>query len=134
MEVSWDVTGRCMLLDAFCAMGLLDKNEAGYGLNLMAKVYLLPGKPTYIGYSFLRDLAWEQRGNLAEAIRSGRRPVIETIQPPRRRPSGLVTWQDAGQHRTGAWRILKSCGRRWASRHGTGCASPQGMCCSRRAG
>lgn len=72
----WDVTGTRMLLDAFCAMGLLDKDEAGYRLNPMAQTYLLPGKPTYIGDIFLFDLGWEQRGNLAEAIRSGRRPVI----------------------------------------------------------
>ena len=73
----WDVTGTRMLLDAFCAMGLLDKDEAGYRLNPTAQTYLLPGKPTYIGDMFLLDLAWEQRGQLAEAIRSGRRPVIE---------------------------------------------------------
>jgi 2-polyprenyl-3-methyl-5-hydroxy-6-metoxy-1,4-benzoquinol methylase len=73
----WDVTGTRMLLDAFCAMGLLDKDEAGYRLNPMAQTYLLPGKPTYIGDTFLFDLGWEQRGRLAEAIRSGRRPVID---------------------------------------------------------
>jgi 2-polyprenyl-3-methyl-5-hydroxy-6-metoxy-1,4-benzoquinol methylase len=73
----WDVTGARMLLDAFCAMGLLDKDEAGYRLTAVAQTYLLPGKPTYIGDTFLFDLGWEQRGQLAEAIRSGRRPVID---------------------------------------------------------
>jgi 2-polyprenyl-3-methyl-5-hydroxy-6-metoxy-1,4-benzoquinol methylase len=73
----WDVTGTRMLLDAFCAMGLLGKDEAGYRLNPVAETYLLPGKPTYIGDTFLFDLGWEQRGQLAEAIRSGRRPVVD---------------------------------------------------------
>lgn len=72
----WDPTGTRMLLDAFFAMGLLGKDEIGYCLNPVAETYLLPGKPTYIGDAFLFDLGWEQRGQLAEAIRSGRRPVI----------------------------------------------------------
>lgn len=72
----WDATGTRMLLDALCAMGLLGKDEAGYLLTPVAQTYLLPGKPTYIGDTFLFDLGWEQRGQLAEAIRSGRRPVI----------------------------------------------------------
>jgi 2-polyprenyl-3-methyl-5-hydroxy-6-metoxy-1,4-benzoquinol methylase len=72
----WDVTGTRMLLDAFFGMGLLGKDQVGYCLNPVAETYLLPGKPTYIGDAFLFDLGWEQRGRLAEAIRSGRRPVI----------------------------------------------------------
>jgi 2-polyprenyl-3-methyl-5-hydroxy-6-metoxy-1,4-benzoquinol methylase len=72
----WDPIGTRMLLDAFVGMGLLGKDNAGYCLNPMAETYLLPTKRTYIGDAFLFDLGWEQRGQLAQAIRTGQRPVI----------------------------------------------------------
>jgi len=75
----WDPTGTRMLLDALCGMGLLGKGEAGYHLVPVAELYLLPDKPTYIGQTFLVDLAWEGRGQLADAIRTGKRPVISGL-------------------------------------------------------
>jgi 2-polyprenyl-3-methyl-5-hydroxy-6-metoxy-1,4-benzoquinol methylase len=72
----WDATGTRMLLDALCSMGLLGKDEGGYCLNGLVETYLLPDRPTYIGDAFLYDLGWEQRGQLSEAIRTGRRPII----------------------------------------------------------
>jgi 2-polyprenyl-3-methyl-5-hydroxy-6-metoxy-1,4-benzoquinol methylase len=43
----------------------------------VAEWYLLPDRPTYIGRAFLTALAWEGRGRLANAIRSGKRPIID---------------------------------------------------------
>ena len=72
----WDPTGTRMLLDALCGMGLMGKDKDGYHLVPMAELYLLPDKPTYIGQAVLFDLAWEGRGQLADAIRTGKRPII----------------------------------------------------------
>jgi len=73
----WDLVATRRLLDAFCGMGLLHKGEAGYLLTPVAEWYLLPDRLTYIGQAFLTDLAWEGRGQLADAIRTGKRPIIE---------------------------------------------------------
>jgi hypothetical protein len=75
----WDPTGTRMLLDAFCGMGLMGKDKDGYHLVPVAELYLLPDKPTYIGQAVLADLAWEGRGQLADALRSGKRPVISGL-------------------------------------------------------
>jgi SAM-dependent methyltransferase len=75
----WDPTGTRMLLDAFCGMGLVGKDKDGYHLVPVAELYLLPDKPTYIGQAVLADLAWEGRGQLADAVRSGKRPVISGL-------------------------------------------------------
>ena len=72
----WDPTGTRRLLDAFCGMGLLGKGKTGYHLTPVAEWYLLPDKPTYFGQAFLADLAWEGRGQLANAIRTGERPIM----------------------------------------------------------
>lgn len=71
----WDPTGVRRLLDLLCAMHLLAKDHSGYRLVPLAEVYLLPGKPTYIGNYALNELAWESHGRLAEAIRTGTRPI-----------------------------------------------------------
>ena len=71
----WDPLGTRMLLDDLCSLKLLVKEGAQYRLVPEAEHYLLPGSPTYKGRSFLRHFCWEGNGQLAEAIRTGKRPI-----------------------------------------------------------
>jgi len=74
-----DPGGMRCLLDALTVMKLLEKEAAFYRLPTWAEYYLLPGKLTYLGDFVLEWLAWEKHGRLAEAIRTGKRPIISDI-------------------------------------------------------
>jgi len=69
---------RC-LLDALTLMKLLEKDASIYRIPDWAEYYLLPGRPTYLGDFVLEWLAWERHGQLAEAIRTGKRPIIADV-------------------------------------------------------
>jgi 2-polyprenyl-3-methyl-5-hydroxy-6-metoxy-1,4-benzoquinol methylase len=71
----WDLLGTRMLLDDLCALKLLAKEGKRYRLLPEAECYLLPDKPTYMGRYLLSDFGWEGNGQLAESIRTGKRPV-----------------------------------------------------------
>jgi len=71
--------GMRLLLDALTVMKLLKKQERVYSLPDWAEYYLLPDKPTYMGNLVLEWLAWERNGQLSEAIRSGKRPIIPDV-------------------------------------------------------
>jgi ubiquinone/menaquinone biosynthesis C-methylase UbiE len=71
----WDPLGARMLLDDLCALKLLAKEGDRYRLIPEAESYLLPDKPTYMGRYLLLDFGWEGNGQLAEAIRTGKRPI-----------------------------------------------------------
>jgi SAM-dependent methyltransferase len=71
----WDPLGTRMLLDDLCALELLAKQGNRYRLLPEAEYYLLPDKPTYMGRYLLSDFGWEGNGQLAEAIRTGKRPI-----------------------------------------------------------
>jgi ubiquinone/menaquinone biosynthesis C-methylase UbiE len=74
----WDSRGTQMLLDDVCTMKLLTRQDDRYLLPPEAEAYLLPGKPTYMGRFLLSEYGWEGNGKLAEAIRTGRRPIRYT--------------------------------------------------------
>jgi len=71
----WDPLGTRMLLDDLCSLKLLAKEGDEYRLVPEAEHYLLPDKPTYKGRSLLAHFGWEGNGRLAEAIRTGKRPI-----------------------------------------------------------
>ena len=71
----WDPLGTRLLLDDLCSLKLLVKEGDRYRLVPEAEHYLLPDKPTYKGRSFLKYFGWEGNGRLAEAIRTGKRPI-----------------------------------------------------------
>jgi len=71
----WDPLGTRMLLDDLCTLKLLAKEGDQYQLVPEAEHYLLPDKPTYKGRGFLTHFCWEGNGQLAEAIRTGKRPI-----------------------------------------------------------
>jgi SAM-dependent methyltransferase len=74
-KLGWDFLGTRMLLDDLCSIGLLKKRNDRYGLVKEAEYYLIPGKSTYEGKYLLNDCYWEGNGHLADAIRSGKRPI-----------------------------------------------------------
>ncbi|HUS70074.1 MAG TPA: class I SAM-dependent methyltransferase [Anaerolineae bacterium] len=71
----WDPLATRLLLDDLCAMKLLAKEGQRYRLVPEAECYLLPHKPTYMGRVLLSNFGWERNGQLAEAIRTGKRPI-----------------------------------------------------------
>jgi SAM-dependent methyltransferase len=71
----WDPLGTRMLLDDLSALKLLAKEGNRYRLLPEAECYLLPDKPTYMGRYLLYDFGWEGNGQLAESIRTGKRPI-----------------------------------------------------------
>jgi SAM-dependent methyltransferase len=64
--------GLTMLLDALCAMGLLEKTGAGYANTEAARVWLSKDSPTYLGYMIMHHhhlvTAWSQ---LDRAVMTG---------------------------------------------------------------
>jgi 2-polyprenyl-3-methyl-5-hydroxy-6-metoxy-1,4-benzoquinol methylase len=73
----WDPTGTRMLLDVLCGLELLGKQGEKYHLVPVAEYYLVPGRETYMGDYVLLDMGWEGFGQLADAIRTGKRPIQE---------------------------------------------------------
>jgi hypothetical protein len=75
----WDPTGTRALLDALFAIGLLEKDEAGYQLAPIAEQTLLPGSPAFEGGGMLLEWVGLGHSQLAETIRTGKRPVISDL-------------------------------------------------------
>lgn len=71
----WDPRGTRMLLDDLCTLKLLAREGDRYRLVPEAEHYLLPDKPAYMGRMLLQTFRWEGHGQLAEAIRTGKRPI-----------------------------------------------------------
>jgi ubiquinone/menaquinone biosynthesis C-methylase UbiE len=71
----WDPAGVQVLLDAACGMGLLKSEGGRYFLVPESSYYLLPSQPAYQGVMIQNEFGWEGYGQLAESIRSGKRPV-----------------------------------------------------------
>jgi SAM-dependent methyltransferase len=74
-QEGWDLIGSRLILNAMVDLGLLDIQVDHYALVPISKYYLMPGKPTYQGGVLLHEYHWEGDGKLAQAIRSGKRPV-----------------------------------------------------------
>jgi C-methyltransferase len=63
-----------ILLDALAVLGLVVRSEASYELAPLARGFLLPGGPTYLGdlsNIFSGPLLWDAFGKLTEAVRAG---------------------------------------------------------------
>lgn len=75
----WDLTGTRALLDALVAIDLLDKDERGYRLVSRAEQTLLSDKPDYWGLEVLNNWGVLGRSQLAVAIQTGKRPLIEDV-------------------------------------------------------
>jgi SAM-dependent methyltransferase len=77
LKEGWDPAGTRILLDALCGMRLLTKDSKGYCLTPLSDTYFVKSKSTYMGDVRMAQLKWEHEGNLAEAIRKGKRPIIK---------------------------------------------------------
>lgn len=75
----WDLAGTRTLLDALFAIDLLDKDAAGYHLVPIAEQTLLPASPDYQGGDLLMEWAALGHSQLADAIRTGKRPLIADV-------------------------------------------------------
>lgn len=63
-----------ILLDALAVLGLIVRRDTTYELTALARAFLVPGKPTYLGDAaniFANPLLWEAFGKLTEAVRAG---------------------------------------------------------------
>jgi len=74
-QEGWDLFGTRVLLEALCALKLLNHAGDRYSLVPESAYYLIPGKPTYKGTLLLNEINWEGNGKLAEAVRRGKRPI-----------------------------------------------------------
>lgn len=75
-ENAWDVAGTQRLLDALCGMKLLTKEGHDYHLVPISKTYLVSDSPGYMGDPLLVNMSWAGKAKLADAIRTGTRPII----------------------------------------------------------
>ena len=63
-----------VLLDALSVLGLAERRGALYDLGPLARAFLVPGGPTYLGDAaniFSGPLLWDAFGRLGEAVRAG---------------------------------------------------------------
>lgn len=69
-----------LMLNACTALGLLEKTEQGFRNSEIAKVFLLPGKPTYMGNAAkYSDDLYSTWGKLEQALRDDK-PMLEASQ------------------------------------------------------
>jgi len=71
----WDPAGTKVLLDAIYGLGLLKSVGEKYSLVPESSYYLLPSQPAYQGFMLQNELGWDGYGQLAESIRSCKRPI-----------------------------------------------------------
>lgn len=71
----WDPWGTRALLDDLTDLKLLEQEGNRYRPTPAADCYLRPDRPSYYGRLFLTECGWEGNGKLAEAIRTGKRPI-----------------------------------------------------------
>ena len=106
----WDPHGTRMLLDDLCTLKLLAKEGDQYRLVPQAEHYLLPDKPTYMGRFLLETFRWEGHGQLAEAIRTGKRPIGYSATAT----EAIDIWiGDYSENWASPERYLEQCGTMW---------------------
>jgi 2-polyprenyl-3-methyl-5-hydroxy-6-metoxy-1,4-benzoquinol methylase len=117
----WDPLGTRMLLDDLCSLKLLSREGDEYRLVPEAEHYLLPGSPTYKRRGFLVHFGWEGNGQLAEAIRTGKRPISYSATTT----EAIDIWI-SGYSRSWAApeTYLKDCGAMW---HALGIDGHEGL-------
>jgi C-methyltransferase len=74
-DKDWDLQGTQMLLRDLCHFKLLKMRKGKFFLTKETECYLLSDKPSYMGKFLLNEYHWEGEGQLAETIRTGKRPI-----------------------------------------------------------
>lgn len=77
--------GTRILLDGLTALGLLVREEDGYGLAPLADAYLVTSRPSYLGGSTQlmgSEWAWRCWGSLTDAVRRGGSVLEQHAETP----------------------------------------------------
>jgi ubiquinone/menaquinone biosynthesis C-methylase UbiE len=78
----WDLTGTRVLLDVICSLKLMSREEDRYALVPESDYYLCTSKQTYKGGILQSEFDWVAKGDLAETIRNGKRPLTYDATTP----------------------------------------------------
>lgn len=73
-KIGCPARSTAILLDALTVLGFAVRRDASYELTPLARAFLVPGGPTYLGdlsNIFAGPLLWEGFGKLTEAVRAG---------------------------------------------------------------
>ena len=73
MTIGCPQRSTAILLDALAVLGLATRRDTSYELTPLARAFLVPGGPTYLGDAsniFSGPLLWEGFGKLTEAVRA----------------------------------------------------------------
>lgn len=69
-----------LVLNALVAMRVLTKIDQRYANSPVARAHLVKGKPGYVGHLLLlHEAEWNNWGQLAEAVRTGRSPATQHV-------------------------------------------------------
>ncbi len=79
ISLNSDTRATERLLNALCAIGLLEKNLKKYSNSSLSLRFLVKSKPEYIGLMEHCSDLWEQWGNLTEAVKLGKPPRPRAI-------------------------------------------------------
>ena len=74
-----------ILLDALAVLGLVTRQVDSYALEPLARSFLVPGAPTYLGdlaNIFSGPTLWERFGRLTEAVRAGGSVMADDAETP----------------------------------------------------
>jgi C-methyltransferase len=74
-----------ILLDALAVVGLVARRDASYELTPLARGFLVPGGPTYLGdlsKIFAGPMLWDALGNLTDTVRAGGSVMDEHAEAP----------------------------------------------------
>jgi predicted transcriptional regulator/predicted O-methyltransferase YrrM len=75
-----DVRGTDRLLNALCAMGLLEKEQGGFRNTRAASRLLVRGRPEFMAGLGHSVHLWDTWSHLTEAVRSGKPPVRKHVE------------------------------------------------------
>jgi 2-polyprenyl-3-methyl-5-hydroxy-6-metoxy-1,4-benzoquinol methylase len=84
-KIGCPARGTHILLDALAVLGLVVRRGDNYELAPLARAFLVPGGPTYLGdvsNIFSGPLLWERFGRLTEAVRAGGSVMEDDAETP----------------------------------------------------
>ena len=72
-EAGTDVRATRIVLDSLPALGLIEKRDGKYFLTRMAEVFLVQGKPSYVGdFRHVALALWDGMAHLKESLKTGK--------------------------------------------------------------
>ena len=72
-QAGTDARATRIVLDSLPALGLVEKRDGKYSLTLTADVFLVKGKPSYVGdFRHVALALWDGMANLKESLKTGK--------------------------------------------------------------